>query len=542
MHIYIDQDLGKDELVIKHGENLLQWGAFKPPQGWWKNVDNDDADSTAEGFTGTRSDRTRQLLVDLNGYWASKPEEWQADAFACYEKILTLIDSTRDGASLSPALVPLVAELMDVYHDLDDMVTYMEGVNINYPPSVPEYFDSAQGRHHRVLTYTKREYFGLACLTVALRAMLPVWTGYRAALPKDMERSRVYIELEILRTLRDSRICEHDFMQRLMDYVEGVYNSIDHSSELSSVVAGIGSTEIPNYLFASAICNKLTTTMLNAPADSSTSLVTAMYTKVKQDAQHLADKLGTKVMVRNDNRMGEEDDKIGYFESFSARQRVANDVIIGNQVYFYKYQKVRKDLDAEIPSKLVSTCLSSFNQMGNNVPILGGDNRLPIHQTLVQWVMSIVAMHRAIPNINRVAMLRAMAVTQAALFTWGFKDLAFLLSTRLREDDEFQPVEILQFTGKGKQALDQHYRFTRPMDTSSGKTKNARPVTGGYASVESYVDLLVSVPLEIVATDELKEAMEYDSNIPVVAPNVRYQLAELLILINNKKVERSKEH
>lgn len=542
MHIYIDQDLGKDELVIKHGEHILQWGAFKPPQGWWKNVDSDDADSTAEGFTGTRSDRTRQLLIDLNGYWASKSDEWQADAFACYEKILTLIDSTRDGASLSPALVPLVAELMDVYHDLDDMVVYMEGVNINYPPSVPEYFDSAQGRHHRVLTYTKSEYFGLACLTVALRAMLPVWTGYRAALPKDMERSRVYIELEILRTLRDSRICEHDFMQRLMDYVEGVYNSIDHSSELSSVVAGIGSTEIPNYLFASAICNKLTTTMLNAPADSSTSLVTAMYTKVKQDAQHLADKLGTKVMVRNDNRMGEEDDKIGYFESFSARQRVANDVIIGNQVYFYKYQRVRKDLDAEIPSKLVSICLNSFNQMGNSVPILGGDNRLPIHQTLVQWVMSIVAMHRAIPNINRMAMLRAMAVTQAALFTWGFKDLAFLLSTRLRQDDEFQPVEILQFTGKGKQALDQHYRFTRPMDTSNGKTKNARPVTGGYASVESYVDLLVSVPLEIVATDELKEAMEYDSNIPVVAPNVRYQLAELLILINNKKVERSKEH
>lgn len=36
----------------------------------------------------------------------------------------------------------------------------------------------------------------------ALRAMLLVWTGYRAALPKDMERSRVYIELEILRTLR----------------------------------------------------------------------------------------------------------------------------------------------------------------------------------------------------------------------------------------------------------------------------------------------------------------------------------------------------
>lgn len=282
--------------------------------------------------------------------------------------------------------------------------------------------------------------------------------------------------------------------------------------------------------------------MLNAPSDSNTSLVTAMYTKVKQDAQHLADKLGTKVLVRNDNRMGDDDDKIGYFESFSARQRVANDIIIGNQVYLYRHQKVRADLDPDIPKALVATCLDSFIKMGRDVPILGGDNRLPLHQTLVQWVMSPVLMPRAIPNINRKAMLRAMAITQAALFTWGFKELAFLLSTRVREDDDFQPVEILQFTGKGKQALDGQYQFSRPMDTSTGKTKNARPVSGGYASVETYADLLVSVPLEIVATDELKLAMQYNDKLPVVAPNVRYSLAELLILINKKKLDRSKEH
>ena len=398
---------------------------FKPPQGWWKKADADATDMESDNYFGSRSERIGQLLFDINGYWASKPEEWQDDAFECYGRILKVIDSTRDGSSLSPALVPLVAELMDVYHDLDDVADYMEDVKLVYPPSVPEYFDSAQGRHHRVLTYTKKEYYGLACLTVALRAMLPVWTGYRAALPKDMERSRVYIELEILRTLKDSRMSEHDFMQRLAEYVGGVYASIDHSSELSSIVTGIGSSDIPNYLFASAICNKLTTTMLNAPSDSNTSLVTAMYTKVKQDAQHLADKLGTKVLVRNDNRMGDDDDKIGYFESFSARQRVANDIIIGNQVYLYRHQKVRADLDPDIPKALVATCLDSFIKMGRDVPILGGDNRLPLHQTLVQWVMSPVLMPRAIPNINRKAMLRAMAITQAALFTWGFNCLLY---------------------------------------------------------------------------------------------------------------------
>lgn len=542
MRIFINEALGKDELVIEHGETTLQWGMFKPPQGWWKKADADATDSESDNYLGSRSERIGQLLFDINGYWASKSEEWQSDAFDCYYRILKVIDNTRDGASLSPALVPLVAELMDVYHDLDDVADYMQDVKLVYPPSVPEFFDSAQGRHHRVLTYTKKEYFGLACLTVALRAMLPVWTGYRAALPKDMERSRVYIELEILRTLRNSRMSEHEYMQRLGEYVGGVYNTIDHSSEISSIVNGICTEEIPNYLFASAICNKLTTTMLNAPADSNTSLVTAMYTKVKQDAQHLADKLGTKVLIRSDNRMGEDDDKIGYFESFSARQRVANDIIIGNQVYLYRQQKVRQDLDPDIPKALVATCLDSFIKMGKDVPILGGDNRLPLHQTLVQWVLSPIVMPRAIPNINRKAMLRAMAVTQAALFTWGFKELALLLSTRVRDDDEFQPVEILQFTGKGKQALDSQYQFSRPMDTSTGKTKNARPVSGGYASVESYADLLVSVPLEIVATDELKLALQYNEKIPVVAPNVRYSLAELLILINKKKIERSKEH
>lgn len=540
MHISIDQTIAKDELVITHGGETLRWGMFKPPQCWWRGVDEDDADSGREDESCSRSDRVDQLLIDLNGYWTSHDEEWQKKAFESYKAILALIDKSRDGGSLANSLVPLVADLMDNYHDMDEIAEYLEKQDLVYPPSVPEVFDSAQGRHHRVLTYTKSEYFGLACLTVGIRALLPVWTGYRAALPKDMERSRVYIELEILRTLRESQVCEHHYMQRLMDYVDGVYNSIDKSAELSSVVAGIGSSEIPNYLFASAICNKLTTTMLNATPGSNTSLVTAMYTKVKQDAQHLADKLGTKVMVRRENRMGGDDgeDKIGYFESYSARQRVSNDIIIGNQVYMYDIRRLRSDLDPSIDKKLVAMCRDSLNSVSKNFIILGGDSRMPIHQTLVQWVLSSTIMMRSVPNINRKAMLNAMAVTQAALITWGFPDIAILLSTRIRSDEDWSPEEVIPLSSKAKAQLDALYKFTRPMDTSNSRSKNARPVSGGYASVETYTDILVSHPLEVVGSDKLLTELKYKSGMPVVVPTIRYQLAELLIAINSRKENR----
>lgn len=544
MRISIDptfngKTFGDDELIITHGEEVLQWGVFKPPQCWWRSSDPDDQHAREDKTPQRHQDRVDLLLIDLNNYWASKDVEWQDRLFAAYRKILSTIDKSRDGGSLAPSLVPVVAELMDEFHDMDDIAAFMEDQHLVYPPSVPEVFDSAQGRHHRVLTYTRSEYFGLACLTVGIRALLPVWTGYRAALPKDMERSRVYVELEILRTLRNSKVCEHVYMQRLMDYVEGVYNSIDKSAELSSIVAGIGSSEIPNYLFASAICNKLTTTMLNAAPGSNTSLVTAMYTKVKQDAQHLADKLGTKVMARRDNRLGDgEEDKIGYFESFSARQRVSNDIIIGNQVYLYKYRKVRLDLDPNIDQQLVRACLQSLTTTAANVPILGGDNRLPIHQTLVQWVLSPVIMMRAIPNINRKAMLRAMAVSQAALITWGFEDIATLLSVAVKSDDDWSPEEIVPLSSKAKVQLDAIYKFTRPMDTSNSRSKNSRPVSGGYASVETFTDLLVSQPLEVICNDEVKSLLRYNTQKPVVVPNIRYQLAELLIAINKRKENR----
>lgn len=521
MRIYIGHDNVQTMLTIEHGGEHLTWGEFKPYQGWYRGGDEGESGDPAQ----SKAERVENLMREINGFWGTKGAAEQDKLFTQYRRIHTLIAQTSDISKLVELLIPEVQSLLDEYHDLDDIAEYMKDQDIRYPANVTDVFDDNDGRHRETITYTKKQYFGLACLTTMFRAMIPVWSDFKCAIPKDILNNRIYVELELLRLIRESKCVEHDFMGRLIVFVESAYQIVDNSNEASAVIGGVGTTEIPNYLLASAICNKLIGTAINPP-DPKVTLVSSVFNKIKQDTKHMHLKVGMMVRKRDMNWGNTEDDKTGYFESYSATQKVSADVIIGNQVYLYDYRRVRRDLDDVIPTQLVVACIESLQKTPDLV-ILGGDSRIPVHQTLVQWVLANDVMIKTVPDVNRRAMINAMGATQAALIHWGFHGIARLLSTVLVDDDNYQAPELVHLSTKQRQALDAIYRFHRPSDSNS---KNAKAMGGGRASVEAYTSLVVSLPLKVVCTDEVAELLRYRGG-PVLDHNLRVQLAELLTML-----------
>ncbi len=520
MRIYTNIEGSKLPLLIEHNGKLLEWGDFKPYPGWGRGGGDDNDNDIVIGKTM----RVESLLIEINNYWASKPDKYQDELFALYTKISKSFLSDKVSV-VANTLYPLIRDLLNKYHDLEDISEFMRTQEIRYPDKVYDTFNDNEGRHQENITYTKEQYFGLACLMVAFRAMVPIWTRFRAKTAGVQVKNTMYAQMEQLRLVRESNIAEHRYMHRLIDFVEAVYRTVENSNEISAIVGGVSTTEIPNYLLSSAICTKLIGTAIN-PSDPKISLVSSIYNKIKADVKHLPDKLNTLVRKRDVNWGNQDDDKTGYFESYAAAEKVASDVIIGNQVYLYDYRRVRRDLDDTIPTSTVVACIESLEK-NKELVILGGDHNTPIHQTLVQWVLSGQIMIHTVPKINRRAMINAMGVTQAALIHWGFKSIAMLMSVVVIEDMDHRPNEMLPLTTKERTAIDGIYRYHRQLPTTT------RMMSLGRSSVEEFGNKLNERQLELIATDDVKRLISFNENDgrPLVDPSIKSHLSELVLLL-----------
>ncbi len=406
-----------------------------------------------------------ELTRELNGYWATLSRKDGDTLFKLYDNALeTLLETTQDETVLMQRLQTILKEIVDVYHNLDDVLEYVGTLKVTYPDTVAATFDSNENRKSRRGTYLREEYDALIACTIIIRAVMPIWIQYRQLYSADSAHN-VYIDLALLDTLNRTRFIKTPPMTRLMEYVLSIYERSESNNMLGSIVAGIGSEEIPSYLLASVLCRRLAFRPIETTSDRGT-LISSLYSHTTSDIGNLGDAFQA-LRERKESRMSDagEEDKTGYLESFSVRQVVPDNVHHEAGVFCLNYRALSNCLDIDIPHSLVRDCLDSLQKFPI-VPIL------PIHVYFVQYVLyrshnrdqtvretlypdAEVPRRRiiqpgSIPHLNRDEMLCAMAVSQAALIHWGMRELAvYLSSTPCPVDDNnvlgvpthFLPIE-----------------------------------------------------------------------------------------------------
>ena len=508
-------------IEVIHKDSRIYCGDFKRPSSW--------------------KHKPEDLFKEINKYWSLLHIEEQNKIYEVYADMSALFSSERDPRVIMRGVQDIMVRLLDDLHPFDLMSEFVSTLDISIPDTAMADFDDSDGRKHRELTYIKSEYFDLVVSTIILRTILPVWNVFKDSQKVSETESKIYADMDVLRTLRYTDFIFSPPMHRLQVYVHAAYErQPERKAELSSIIAGIGSSDIPNYIYSSALSNRLIFTPIEA-IDGKSNLISSVFMKVKHDTNTLGDKLNQRVLdSSNKNRMRtDEEDKIGYLEAYSVRQDVSDHIYLLNQVFLSDYRRARRHLDDEIPSALVKLCIESLHAYQ---PKVVRKDQI----TLTQWVLSRICHARALPYINREAMFNAMGLTQAALIYWGFPEIAVLISASPivedfnDDDDELVSgfaTQLHALDANAKSEIAKAYPYYRPVRDK----KTARQLWPGYIAIDAFTLLLTEHRWEINTNPELLQKLRVSKGEIRLHLQLRNLLAELLLKINRSIIKTDGE-
>lgn len=514
MRLYTDDT---KTVFIEHKGKLLNWGLLVTPNGW----------------KGT----PESLFVEINAYWDTLPAASQDGLYKAYTRAREAIaQNSSDSARMCTALQDRMAAVIDTYHPFEAVAAVVREAKIVYPDNVDVDYDSNSDRKCREMTYTKSEYFDLVVLATILRSVLPIWNMFRAY-ASSLDRTKsgnvspVYVDIDTLRTLKYTEFISCPVMNRLETYVrvsaENLRQKSDAGTQMSSAVAGPGSAEVPHYLLASAIANKLITAPVN-DSRGNINLITSIYLKVSQDCDHLNTKFEVKVGERTDRRMGgEDDDKIGYLEGYGARQRVSDLVYVVNEVFMEDYRQLRMHIDPDIPASVVKRLLDSHHKTQLHIS--------DVQQELMKWIYSLAGQPRATDDVSRLATLSAIAVSQAALLLWGFPELAAWLSCNAVECDEMGDTPMHQLPADLRERLAAIYSYSRNSYQRQARGSKCQQISAGANAIDELCNLIANYKWEMSATEDALSLLKTTAGAYKIPENLKSQLAELLLIIDRKR-------
>jgi len=521
--------LKKDTMWLEHKGATIDFGQFKP-----KKSNSDDPrvkNLTPEKYVGKLSD---VLFVEINGYWQTLTTKELDKIFAIYESIFESIIEAPTQAERHVEMRDGITKLLDTYHDYDNVFKFMEGKEVISTDNVKESFDSTvHDKISRATTYIKEEYRGLAIITIILRAVAPIWNlTARMTTVANEKAGKVYYEMEMFSTLANTQLINSPPFRRLEEFVNAIWDKFENgkhkqeakNSILSSVVAGLGTSDIPNYLLATSVVNKLAVREVNTFRDEG-DLITHVYQRIDTEVKKLKDKFA-RLKPKMASRSGEDEDKTGYLESFRTREEVRRDVHMLVQHYFYDYRTAKRALDEDIPASLVKMCIDSFNRFKPQ-PIR------PDQLIIVQWVMAKIVQHRSIPHIDRFAMIHAMAITQAALIHWHLRDIAVLMSSAPAAATHESILITTPFdtvTNDVRQRLAATYPYYR----HSRATTSRRQMCPGLQALEAYTKMFADQEWVLSCSAKLSGELRQQSGKFKPAKSLKLELAELLIKINKR--------
>jgi hypothetical protein len=377
------------------------------------------------------SDRTEsvdptRMFNEINAYWATRPQAELDTIWNVYAQSYRLFETQHDVSILTAALQKLVVTLFQNMHlpSIREWVVFKSSINV--PATVHDSYRDNEMQDFRDRTYVRNDYMDLVAMTIAVRPMVPIWgefIGVSETVTGSSHKEHAAFEL-----LYHSNIVNSEPMERLRRYVQAtIANSKDNTMNAAAILTAIGSTDLPDWVTALAVVRRLAIGEITITDDNS-SIVSNIYQYIGNTLRSLDRKFGKpfggKVTDKSDvtsGRGGGDEQSVSVSEKYKVKQEVADGEIVVLSVYTEDTYGMACKVDETIPQELVDRCLHCVKALENE-PILRH------HVTLVQWVLCRALPPRSGESLDKAAILRAMAVSQALLWHWQFYDLAALVT------------------------------------------------------------------------------------------------------------------
>lgn len=495
-----------------------------------------------------------RLFRELNEFWAKLPEESQQEIFDAYEVIhqtLSKVENHRDHRKV------VCTEVAKIYkhYTAEDVHGILCNLDIKYPTTMAadSVLDQSAASNDNASvgtsrfgdlpmaaaginalmstngvipgdrTYRRSDYFRLLHLALRLRPMVPIF-GHYVKIVVNYSGTQ-YKEYSAVELLEQTDVLDCPAMDKLIDYMEVSLSGFPHIR--SGIVKGMGSNETPRWLACRALFRRVAVGEMYY-GDNISSIVTNVFNFVKSQLDSMPRNFGGNVKdkTRTTEGTANSEDKLSQLESYKIRQQLADGDKVLINVYGRDPVSIAKRVDSTIDE---ATILRFANLNGDRV-------NQPIHKhqlILSRWVLSPVMGPRYIDVMSRESALLCIGAAQALLYHWGFINIAALLSCVEQDDPNVAPMGALWSRDSISKEVMTQLRETYPYSrkpTKRDQTPDDQNV--GVIGIELLSAAIYSTDWVLKEPESLiEEAQLATGNVVLIPPNLKDQLAEILIKV-----------
>lgn len=508
MSLYFEEDSSiKLGVVLKHNDETLSF-----------NI---------KGYERTGINAEFDVYSEINKYWASLSQAQQKEIFIIYAEIKEILDVPTNTYNLSSKLEKHIVELIDKHHNFSDVKNYVLSSRDFYiPKEIPNTYhldekDSVPTTRER--TYIKDDYIELLTFCVILRSMIPIWGEYITKVEKDA--GSTFKDFYAYRLITHTHLVKTNAMDKLENFFVA---NIQLDSNLNlTILLGVSSEDLPEWLLSQTIVRKLSIADLCGHTlikeRNYANLAAYIYRLAKNKIDTITKQQGpTKVRDKKFTEMaGDEDNKRSRLEGYKIQEEMS----IGDISIFNHFVNNEELLLRDFKENVTIDVIESYNRETNKINDVGFESE---QICLVQWIMKQVMPPKAILVINKINLLKVIAIAQAIAVERGHNDIAILMSvTKLDSDDVFgglagEPKNRL--SEELEQKLLEKYKFT--IKHNKDNTLATSPI---FDAIEQITNYFNAVEWKNNLPKEILKKMGYNTRRYVLPVDFKNKLALFIL-------------
>lgn len=485
-------------------------------------------------YSKIRAADINDTFRDINNYWVWREkmgDDETREVFELYKEAYESLNGTINQTYRFREVRDVVKKLMEI-HPVSLMEHWVKSYSdIRFPDTLATTLNDG----HRVeQTYLEPEYYELTAMSVVLKAMLPIWGEY---LGMRNSITDTFPEKRALGLVEQSVLAESAAYQRLEEFVTATLEHKGIISGTSTLLQGIGTLDMPSWMFSQCVVDRLTQIRLSHKDDENQektgNVIANLFNYIDTRVKTVEERQGFRVRDKEIDRGGKnEEDNTSTAENHTLRANVS-EVTLAIFDYFTEDDKARAlhikpDIDLDLLKRQISMNMTrkSFNPKEFQMRLAG-------------LITRSVVSPRSYGYIDREGTIKLMSIAQVVAHEWGFSTIAELMcatEARRRDptlgDTKFGRVQAKDYQNSALETLLPNRRTVKASNTGN-RTVTKNSATIAIESIMAACSGTYWTPSVVDEIHEGSEMMRVEDSCYLVPLTFRQVLADFYIKLNS---------
>lgn len=476
------------------------------------------------------------LFEQINRYWETFDSDTRESIFECYENIREVFDSVQGIEELVKRMRPWITQLLAL-HDLDKMEQWVKlhGNILIKSTFRREYIEDRsklQDAGHiqastREKTYLYDDVLKLVTFTIGCRIMFPIWGEYilHSSSEVGTEFKEYYAGSLILRTSFE----QYEAFRKLHAYVNA--NTQPERVKTSSILDGLPSDQFPYWALFLILIRRLTIADVRGVNDVTIVSFIHNYIITRAWKYETNFSFGRTRDKELPSGSGDDESKLSSLEQYKIPDEHNPGSIVELDRDALNVPAMVSCLCPDLPMNILEQALSAINNLEHH--------DIEVTQIRIfQWLIGPYMAPSFVNNIEKMSLLKMIAVVQAMLWHNGYKDLAVFLSTTKLSEQNITTITIGTTRANIPRTLKDHITELYPhTKRTTGRPNAAKAPATALVAIQKTANEILSSDWKINAHPSWIRQLDYQNVSSArrseyrVPSDIRVQLAELCVLI-----------